>query len=255
MGDNNDAASKKHAKTSEEIAIREAIEVRDKAIREAKEAERRAIQRVIDAAEKAIFEAKDAMEKAIIEAKAIEKSTINNILEAKNKARAEVKREAIEVKERDKREAEEAKKAREAEEKARREAERLVKERDKREAIKVKERAKREAEEARKARIEAGQIAREKAEKEAIEARAVPYEGMVKLVIMPPVDFDHIKELGEDLHQFENLRLVLIGGSIREGAHIIVSTDKPTALIDILNQIPRVKKATSRGNEIQITLK
>jgi sRNA-binding protein len=127
-------------------------------------------------------------------------------------------------------------KAKEAEEKARKEAERAAKEKAEREAIEARERAKREAEEAKK-------------------ARTVLYEGMVKLVITPPVDFNHIKELEEGLRQFEDLRLVLIGGSIKEGAHIIVSTEKPAALINILKQIPRVQETVSRGNKIQVTLK
>ena len=75
------------------------------------------------------------------------------------------------------------------------------------------------------------------------------------MVITPPIDFDHIKELEESLSQFEDLRLVLTGGSISGGAHIIVSIEKSTDLIDILKQIPRVQEAVSQGNEIQVTLK
>jgi DNA polymerase/3'-5' exonuclease PolX len=80
---------------------------------------------------------------------------------------------------------------------------------------------------------------------------------MVKLVIMSPVDSSHMKELEGNLRQFQDLRLIMIGGSTKEGegAQIVVSIEKPTPLINALKQMPLVEEAVEKGKEIQITLK
>jgi len=132
----------------------------------------------------------------------------------------------------------------------------------------AKEKAKRKAEEAKKARREAERLAKEKARKEAKrlakgkakreaeeKARFAPYEGIVKLVIMSLVDSDHMKELEENLRQIQNLRLVLIGGSVKEGVQIVISVEKPTPLIGILKEMPLVEEVVDKGEEIQVTLK
>ena len=151
------------------------------------------------------------------------------------------KKEAeLAAKEKAKREAEEAKKAEQAEAKAKKEAELAAKEKAKREAEEAKERAKREAEEAKKA-------------KQAL--RAELYEGMVKLVVVPPIDLGQMEKLEKDLRQVEDLRLVLVGGSVDEGSQIVVSAGKPIPLIDILREMPPVEQVVKKGNEIQITLK
>ena len=201
---------------------------------------------VREAKERAIREAKEAEEEAKRLAK---EKAIREAQEAKDKA----KREAEEAKERAKKEAEEAKKAKEAEEKAREKAERLAKEKAIREAKEAEEEA-REAEE--KARKEAKRLAKEKAKREAKEkARFAPYEGIVKLVIMSLVDSDHMKELEENLRQIQNLRLVLIGGSVKKGIQIVISVEKPTPLIGILKEMPLVEEVVDKGEEIQVTLK
>ena len=121
-----------------------------------------------------------------------------------------------------KREAEEAKRAKEAEERARREAELAAREQAKREAEGVKE----------------------------VEL----YEGMIELAILPPVDPSRIRKLEEALRQVEDLRVVLISGSVDEGTKVIVSAGKPIPLIDILSGIPVVEQAVRKGNEIQVSL-
>ena len=161
-------------------------------------------------------------------------------------------------------EAEKVKEARKAEERARKEAEQLAKEKAKEEADKVREREKREAEkvkEARKAeeraRKEAEQLAKDKAKEEADkEAKAEAlYEGRVKLMLMPPVDSEHMKEIGENLSKLKGLRLLLVGGSIEGGAQIVISVKKPTPLIKALKQMPLVEDAADNGKEIQVWLK
>jgi len=155
---------------------------------------------------------------------------------AEEKAKREAEREA---RERAKREAEEAKEAKQAEEKARKEAEQAA-----------KERAKREAEEAKEAKQ-----AEEKARKEAEQVSAELYEGMVKLAIASPVDCDQMRELEEYLSQVQELRLVLVGGSVEEGIKIVVSAEKPIPLVSVLREMPPVEQVVKKGKEIQVTLK
>ena len=85
--------------------------------------------------------------------------------------------------------------------------------------------------------------------------RAELYEGMVKLVVVPPIDLGQMEKLEKDLRQVEDLRLVLVGGSVDEGSQIVVSAGKPIPLIDILREMPPVEQVVKKGNEIQITLK
>jgi hypothetical protein len=191
-------------------------------------------------------------------------------------ARERTRMETREAKERVKREAEEARKAKKAEALAKKEAEREAKERAKRETEEArkankaealakkeaereaKERAKREAEEARKAK---------KAEREAEEVKgkakgeaeepvsAELYKGIVKLTIMPPIDIGQVRKLEEYLYQVQDLRLVLVGGSIDEGTEIVVSAENPIPLIDALRELPPVDQIVKKGKTIQLTLK
>ena len=159
--------------------------------------------------------------------------------EAKEKAKKEAE---LEAKEKAKKEAEEKakKEAKRAEERARKEAE-----------LAAKERAKREAEEAKEAKR-----AEEKA-KEAVEPAvgAGLYEGVMELTIVPPIDLGQMENLEKDLRQVENLRLVLVGGSVDEGNKIVVSAEKPIPLLRILGEMPAVEQVVRKGDKIQVTLK
>ena len=142
--------------------------------------------------------------------------------------------ETREAKERVKREAEEARKAKKAAALAKKEAEREAKERAKREAEEVKGKAKGEAEEPVSAEL---------------------YKGIVKLTIMPPIDIGQVRKLEEYLYQVQDLRLVLVGGSIDEGTEILVSAENPIPLIDALRELPPVDQIVKKGKTIQLTLK
>jgi len=186
--------------------------------------------------------------------------------EAKEKAKKEAE---LAAKERAKREAEEAKEAKRAEEKAKKEAELAAKERAKREAEEAKE-AKRAEERARK---EAELAAKERAKREAEEAKEAKraeekakgavepavgaglYEGVMELTIVPPIDLGQMENLEKDLRQVENLRLVLVGGSVDEGNKIVVSAEKPIPLLRILGEMPAVEQVVRKGDKIQVTLK
>ena len=72
---------------------------------------------------------------------------------------------------------------------------------------------------------------------------------------MPPVDLGQVGELEEYLRQVQNLRLVLIGGSVEEGSEIVVSAEKPVSLISVLREIPLVERVVKKDKEIQVTLK
>ena len=184
--------------------------------------------------EKARKEAKQAKQEAIRAKREAEKRAKLEAREAKEKA----KREAKEAEEKAKRE------AKETEEKAKREAE---------------EKAKREAEEAKRAKLEARE-AEERAKREARRgakeaAGAELYKGEVNLVIEPPIALDQMRKLEEFLCQVQNLRLVLIGGSVEEGTKIIVSAEKPIPLVSVLSEMSPVERVAKKGSEILVTLK
>jgi len=95
-----------------------------------------------------------------------------------------------------------------------------------------------------------------KAKKEAQEAvTGELYEGIVQLTIAPPIDLGQARKLEEHLSQVQDLRLVLVGGSVDEGTEIVVSADKPIPLIDILREMPPVEQVAKKGKKIQITLR
>jgi hypothetical protein len=85
------------------------------------------------------------------------------------------------------------------------------------------------------------------------------YQGVVKLVIVSPVDADHMSKLEEILCKVPNLRLVLTGGSFEEGFGIVVSAEKPIPLLTILRAIPSVEQAdkqvVKKEKVIQVKLK
>ena len=96
----------------------------------------------------------------------------------------------------------------------------------------------------------------EEAKREAKEAVGAEfYQGIVELAIMSPVDLAQMRKLEEYLCQAQDLRLVLVGGSVDEGSKIVVSAGKPIPLIDVLKEMPLVEQVVKKGKKIQITLK
>ena len=186
--------------------------------------------------------AKEKKAKQAEEAKRAEEAEKKAKKEAEQAAKERARIEAEEAKEKAKREAEEAKRAEEAEKKAKREAEQAAKERARIEAEEAKERTRREAEER----------AKREAEKK---VSAELYEGMVKLVIASPVDYEQMRKWEEYLHQVQNLHLVLVGSSVEEGTKVVISAEKPIPLISILREMPLVEQVVKLGKEIQVTLK
>jgi chemotaxis protein histidine kinase CheA len=200
-------------------------------------------------------DAEGAEEKAKEEAKEAEERTkreVEEVKEAKQAkgAKEKTKAEAKEAKEKAKREAEkakQAKRAKEASEKAKKEE---AKAKQAKQAKEAKEKAKKAAKEAR-----------EKAKKEAKEEELEPaataklYEGAVELAIVPPIDLAQMENLAKGLSQVENLRLILVGGSVDRGSRIIVSAEEPVPLLSILREMPVVEQVDRKGAEIQVRLK
>ena len=117
----------------------------------------------------------------------------------------------------------------------------------------AKDRASREAEEAKRAKEAKNRVKGEEEDKEAVSAEL--YQGIVKLTIVPPIDLGQVRKLEEYLSQVQDLRLVLIGGSVDEGTEIVVSAENPIPLTDVLREIPPVEQVVKKGKKIQITLK
>jgi len=262
---------KREAEAAKEQAGREAEEAKqaeEQAKREAKEREepsRKEAER--EAKEKAKGETEAAKEQAKREAEEAKKARQAEgqaRKEAEQEAKEKEKREAEAAKEQARREAEEAKKAKQAEEQSKKEAEReaeeakkakQAEEQSKKEAEReAKERAKREAEAAKEqARREAE--AAKKARQAEEERSAELYEGRVKLAIMAPVDLGQLRKLEKCLRQVQDLRLVLVGGSVDEGTTVVVSAEKPIPLIDALREMPPVEQVVKEGGKIRIILK
>lgn len=191
-------------------------------------------------------------------------------MEAKERKKQEA-RQSKETKKREKRKAKEAKerakrKAKEAKEKAKVEAREAKKnaKKEAKEAKEAKEQAKlaaQKAKEAKPAKKKAKKAEKAKPAKEKVEKAAEPsvgagtYRGVVTLAIMPPIDLGQLDSLKKDLGQVENLRLVLIGGSVERGSKIIVSAEEPLPLLDILKEMPAVDQVFRKGSEIQVRLK
>ncbi|MFC2004615.1 hypothetical protein ACFLUY_00140 [Chloroflexota bacterium] len=116
--------------------------------------------------------------------------------------------------------------------------------------------------------------AEEREEKEAelvIEGAAVPvaeetrqareiedgelYEGELRLMLMSPIDLGQMRKLQQCLYQAQDLRIVLLSGSVDEGTSIVVSAARPIPLIDILREMPPVEQVNKVGSKIQIMLK
>jgi hypothetical protein len=120
------------------------------------------------------------------------------------------------------------------------------------EAKEAKEKAKKET---KKAKAQAKQEAEPVAKKEDKRSGAELYKGILRLTIMPPVDSGQVRKLEEHLSQVPDLQLVLISGSVAENTEIVVSTENPIPLLDILRDMPPVAQVTKKGKATQITLK
>lgn len=275
---------KKEAEAVWEQAEREAESVKGRARMEAKEAWERARREVEETKEIAQREAAESKEKGKQEAKEAMETAEKEAEEAREIAR----REAEEAKERITREieepegkagrqAQEAKKAKEAV--VKKQAEQAIIDKRTKEAQEARERGKQSAEEAwdkaqrevedSKKRVEEEvQEAKERAQSELEEvttqtvtvgagelAGSRLYDGMVELVIASPARYHQITELQEYLHKIQDLRLVLVGGTVKKGTKIIVSAGKPMPLLEILSRIPNVEQVISKGKTIQIALR
>jgi len=162
-------------------------------------------------------------------------------------AKEKAKQDAIEAKERAKKEAMEAEEARKAEQEARKEADRVA-----------KEKARQEAEEAIEIQItksEKGTVKAQEIDKGAVKIGHEMFKGMVKLLIAPPMDSKHMKELEGNLQQTKGLRLILVGGTAGGGMQIVISVKKPTPLLRILFNMASVEEASGKGDEIRVSLK
>ena len=77
----------------------------------------------------------------------------------------------------------------------------------------------------------------------------------MKLTIVSPVDSGQMRKLQEHLRQVQDLRLVLVSGSVDEDIAVVVSTEKPIPLIDVLREMPPVERVVKEGKKIQVMLK
>jgi hypothetical protein len=118
----------------------------------------------------------------------------------------------------------------------------------------AREGAKEKAAEAEKAKEAKGKVKKE-AKVEDKKTSAETHKGIVTLTIVPPVDLGQVKRLEESLHQSPDLRLVLVSGSVANGTEIVISTENPIPLIDILMKMPPVAQVTKKGKTLQVALK
>ena len=81
------------------------------------------------------------------------------------------------------------------------------------------------------------------------------FSGIITLNIMPPINLKQFKKFEENLAQIQDLRVVLIGGSMAEGNEIIVSAETDIPLLETLRNMPNVAEVNKKGKPIQITLK
>ncbi len=70
-----------------------------------------------------------------------------------------------------------------------------------------------------------------------------------------PVSSNQSKQFVELLKQYQDLRIIWIGGSAKEGVVIAGSILKPIVLGDILAEMPMVEKVDTTGADIVVTIK
>ena len=162
-------------------------------------------------------------------------------------AQQEAKKKAdLEAREKAKRDAKEAKKVRQAEQEAKKKAD-----------LEAREKAKRDAKESKKAR-QAEQEAKKDINvmKDLVTESKVnaAYEGIVRIVL-PQANLNQVKIVEQYLLQIQNLRLLLVGGSVEAGSEFIVSADKPVPLTSLLERIDFLEGVVAKGNCIQLTMR
>ena len=145
----------------------------------------------------------------------------------------------------------EDKEAKKAEAQAKKEAERAAREKAKQDTENAKEAKKAEAQ----AKKEAEQTAREEARGKGKNTDGELVSGIINLNIMPPVDLTQLKTFEENLKQVQDLRLILVGGSMDEGTEIVVSAENPIPILDVSREMPTVAEVNRKGKTTQITLK
>ena len=82
-----------------------------------------------------------------------------------------------------------------------------------------------------------------------------PVEGIVELVLIPPVDSVQIGKMEEELGLVRNLRIIMIEGSEDKGTRIIVSALQPMFLTDVLVEMSTVQQVISKDKQIQVSLR
>ena len=154
------------------------------------------------------------------------------------------KQAELEVKEKTKREAEEARKAKQAQVTVEKAAE-----------LESRDRIKREAEKAGKPEIAGAE--RGKGVERGIAATADTefYQGLVKLVLVPPILLRQMRRFEAGLSEIEGLSLDLVGGAVDGGTEIILSVENSIPLLDVLRELSSVAEVVKEGKSIRVVLK
>ena len=79
-------------------------------------------------------------------------------------------------------------------------------------------------------------------------------KGVLELAIAPTVDYRQMRELEECLCRVQDLRVLLVGGSVDEGNRIVVSIAKPMPLTNVLREIPPHMYYHTRVNTLKVIL-
>lgn len=81
------------------------------------------------------------------------------------------------------------------------------------------------------------------------------YEGDIRLVVPLTVDVEEVRLFRKHLQKVENLKIISVGGSEEEGHIILISLQKPVALIRIIKEMPLIENVNKNGKGIIVTLK
>jgi len=133
-------------------------------------------------------------------------------------------------------------------------------------AKKAKEQAKKAAKEAERAKKEAEKLARASAKEEARnakqakngaapEADSATLQGNFQLVLPTTAGFKQVRQFSESLANIADLKTMWTGGSVDEGALIVISVAQPLPLARILSDIPMVERVEVKGDKVNITFK
>ena len=79
-------------------------------------------------------------------------------------------------------------------------------------------------------------------------------QGIAKLFIAQGTHGMGIAALIDILNGTPDIKVLSSGGAVRERSWVILSLDKALPLLQILREIPIVKSASLRGNDIEVTL-